>query len=46
MRKLDLTRDALKFVNVLDAKQFRQVIRKMLSLLTDPEPADLRKLIG
>ena len=46
MRKLDITRDALKFVNDLDAKQFRQVVRKLFALLSDPEPADSSKLIG
>ena len=45
MRKLDITRDALKFVNDLDAKQFRQVVRKLFALLSDPEPADSSKLI-
>lgn len=46
MRKLDITRDALKFVNELDAKQFRQVVRKLFTLLADPEHADSSKLTG
>ena len=46
MRKLDITRDAFKFVNDLDAKQFRQVVRKLFNLLADPEPADSSKLTG
>ena len=37
MRKLEITRDAHKFVSDLDAKPFRQVVRKMFSLLTDPQ---------
>jgi mRNA interferase RelE/StbE len=46
MRKLNITRDAYRFVNDLDAKQFRQVVRKAFSLLTDPQPTDARKLQG
>lgn len=46
MRKFDITRGALKFVNDIDAKQFWQVSRKLLSRLTDPEPADSSKLAG
>ena len=46
MRKLDITRDAFKFVNDLDAKQFRQVVRKLFNLLADPKPADSSKLTG
>ena len=46
MRKLDITRDAYRFVNDLDAKQFRQVNRKLFTLLADPEPADSSKLTG
>ena len=46
MRKLDMGRDAYKFVADLDAKRFRQVVKKAFSLLTDPEPADASKLKG
>ncbi len=46
LRKFDITRDALKFVNELDAKQFRQVVRKLFALLTEPEPGDSSKLTG
>jgi mRNA interferase RelE/StbE len=46
MRKLDITRDAFKFINELDAKQFRQVVRKLLALLAEPVPADSSKLTG
>lgn len=40
MRKLDLSRRAYKFIDELPAKQFRQIIRKILSLLDNPEPSD------
>lgn len=46
MRKLDMSRDAHKFVADLDAKQYRQVVRKVFALLTDPEPGDAGKLRG
>ena len=40
MHKLSIDRDALKFVQSLDAKQYRQVFNKILSLLSDPIPPD------
>lgn len=43
MYKLDLTRDALAFWEKLDAKQYRQIGRKILSLLNQPQPADACK---
>ena len=43
-RRLDMTHDALKFVEGLDAKQYRQVVRKTLALMDDPMPADVKKL--
>jgi mRNA interferase RelE/StbE len=46
MRKLEITRDAYKFVLDLDAKPFRQVVRKMFSLLSDPQTADASKMRG
>lgn len=46
MRKLDISRDAHKFVSGLDAKQYRQVVKKAFALLNDPEPADSSKLKG
>ena len=44
--KLDITRDALKFFAELDAKQYRQVGKKIFSILTDPRPNDASKLKG
>jgi len=46
MRKLDMTRDAYKFLEDLQAKQFRQVAMKALSLLNDPSPSDSSLLKG
>lgn len=46
MRKLDLTKEALDFWDGLDAKPYRQVGRKVLSLLLNPHPPDKKSLIG
>ena len=46
MRRLDLTRDALKFLDGLPPKQFKQVAVSMLDLLRNPEPHDARPLKG
>ncbi len=40
MRRLAPTKAALKFLADLQAKQFKQVAAKVLSLLSDPVPAD------
>ncbi len=46
MPKLDMTRDALKFVRDLDAKRYRRVVGKTLGLLTEPMPNDSESLKG
>lgn len=46
MRKLDPTREALNFVMVLPAKQFRQVVGTILGLLKNPLPHDSILLSG
>ncbi|WP_367618916.1 type II toxin-antitoxin system RelE family toxin [Achromobacter xylosoxidans] len=46
MRTLKLTKSACKFFENLPAKQFRQVMQKVLSLLDDPLPNDTKKLQG
>lgn len=46
MRKLDITRDAYKFLADLQTKPFRQVTQKVLSLLVDPQPNDAAQLRG
>jgi mRNA interferase RelE/StbE len=46
MRKLALSKNALKFFERLDAKQFRQVLRKCLGLLENPRPNDSIQMSG
>ena len=46
MRKLAITRDAYKFLEDLQTKQFRQVTQKVLSLLVAPQPNDAAQLRG
>lgn len=46
MRRLELTRDVLKFLYGLSPMQFKQVAVSMLDLLRDPEPHDSRPLRG
>ena len=46
MRRLELTRDVLKFLDGLPPKQFKQVAVSMLDLLRNPEPHDARPLKG
>jgi mRNA interferase RelE/StbE len=46
MRKLDIDRDAAKYLQDLDAKQYKQVASKMLSLMMNATPADDRQLKG
>lgn len=46
MRALDLKRDALDPLEKLDAKQFRQVMLRVLDLIKNPQPHDCKKLSG
>lgn len=46
MYSLDLTKEALEFWSNLDAKQYKQIGRKVLSLLFNPSPQDVKSLIG
>ena len=46
MRQLQLSSSALDFLFALDAKQFKQVVRKLFGLLADPSPNDSIKLKG
>lgn len=43
---LYLSRDALKFLDTLPPKQFRQVVQKVLALLREPHPPDSKLLKG
>jgi mRNA interferase RelE/StbE len=45
-RKLSLTNDADKFLDRLDAKQFKQVVRRILALAHDPIPTDSIQMKG
>ena len=46
MRKLNMDRAAAKFLQDLDAKQYKQVASKMLSLLANATPRDYSQLKG
>ena len=46
MRKLSLSNDADKFLERLDAKQFKQIVRKIFSLASDSVPPDSIKMEG
>jgi len=46
MLKLDLEKAALVFWSELDAKQYRQIGRKIISLLLEPHPNDSQSLAG
>ena len=45
-RKLSLTNDANKFLDRLDAKQFKQVVRRILALAHEPTPTDSIQMEG
>lgn len=40
------TKQALKAISKLDAKQYRQVVSSIFGLLSNPEPHDSQKLRG
>lgn len=45
-RKLDLSKDVQRFLDRLDAKQYRQVVRRILALTNDATPRDSIKMEG
>jgi mRNA interferase RelE/StbE len=45
-RKLSVTSDADRFLDRLDARQYRQVVRRIFALATDATPADSARLEG
>ena len=45
-RKLSLTRDADKFLERLDPKQYKQVVRKIFALASEATPPDSLQLQG
>ena len=46
MLKLHIPLDVAKFLGELQAKQFRQVVTKVLDLLHNPRPQDHKQLSG
>lgn len=46
MLKLQISREAHKFLDNLPPKQFRQIVRKVFALLEDPRPHDTKELHG
>lgn len=44
--KLDMTNDALKFVQGIQNKQYKQIVGKILDLLKNPRPNDSILLKG
>ncbi len=46
MLALDLTHQAKDFLDQLDPKKFRQVVKKILSLMENPKSADSKPLQG
>jgi len=46
LRKFLIDRDATKFLQDLDAKQYKQIASKMLSLMVNATPADYSQLKG
>jgi len=46
MRKLDLTKAAVKFMETLPAKQFRQIARTIFKLQEDAKPQDSKQMAG
>ena len=46
MLALDLTHQAKDFLDQLDPKRFRQVVKKIFSLMENPKPPDAKPLQG
>jgi len=46
MKKLQFTKQALTFLDQLDAKQYRQIGKAIFKLIGDSEPADSQQLKG
>lgn len=43
---LSLSKASVRFLDTLPAKQYRQVIRKIIMLMAEPRPADAERLKG
>ena len=46
MLKLEITKDAMKFLEILPGKQYKQVVSAIFGLLKNPVPVDSKKLVG
>ena len=46
MNNLDITKTAVKFLEKLPPKQFRQIVRTIFKLRELPEPHDSKQLVG
>ena len=46
MLPLSLSRASVRFLDALPPRQYRQVARKIIMLMTDPQPADAERLKG
>ncbi len=46
MLLLSLSKTAVRFLDSLPPKQFRQVVRRVVMLMADPRPADADELRG
>jgi len=46
MLKIDMTNDAISFLNALPGKQFKQIVSMIFDLLKNPFPQDSRVLNG
>ena len=46
MLPLSLSRAAVRFLDTLPPKQYRQVTRKIIMLMADPRPVDAERLKG
>ncbi len=46
MLKLQLSRESQKFLDNLPSKQFRQIVKKVFSLMENPLPQDSQEMRG
>jgi mRNA interferase RelE/StbE len=46
MLKLDMSREALDFLEALPSKQYKQIVATLFGLMKNPEPQDSKKLVG
>ena len=46
MLKIDLSKQAQKFLKTIPDKHAKQVARKLISMQVDPRPNDAKKLVG